>query len=279
VSTFAKVVGYAAGLIAVFTGFSYFGIPQVVPEPPPVEEPVSASLTTAEFTALGGRIYARTCELCHSGLGDRAPKLDNVGSVWRERLADPRYRGTAKNLEEYLRESMTKPSAYVVQGFGKPGTNDGESPMPDASGGAIGLRPVEIDAVIAYLQSGAGAKVTVSPRAAPANVKEQSAAEPEKAPDALSALAKYQCNVCHKLPGMPDAGAAGALGPDLRGLAKTAAARVAGTDARSFIRASIIDPDRAITPGFASGIMPRDFAERMRVVELEMIVEYLAQER
>src|SRR3990172_11078220 len=122
-------------------------------------------MMTAEFVAVGSRIYARTCVLCHSGLGDRAPKLDAIATVWRERTGDPRYRGAAKTLEAYLRESMVEPSAYVVKGFGKPGTGDTESPMPEATKGAIALSPSEIDAVIAYLQSTAGTKVTVAPRA------------------------------------------------------------------------------------------------------------------
>ena len=119
-----RVGGFAMALIGLFTVFSYYGIPQLVPEPPPAEERVSGAATIEEFVAVGARIYARVCVLCHSGLGDRAPKLVSIATVWNERIRDPRYRGKAKTLEEYVRESMLDPSAYVVKGFGKPGTDD-----------------------------------------------------------------------------------------------------------------------------------------------------------
>ena len=78
-----------------------------------------------------------SCTLCHNKMG-RAPMLSEIGKNAPERLKDPRYKGTAKNLEEYIYESETKPSAYVVAGFGKSGTNDTESPMPVTTGGASG---------------------------------------------------------------------------------------------------------------------------------------------
>jgi cytochrome c5 len=280
-STLARVSAYTLSLIGLFTGFSYFGIPQVVPEPPPKATYIGASMTIDEFTALGASIYERTCVLCHSGLGDRAPKLDRIGSLWRERVNDPRYRGKAMTLEAYLRESMVDPSIYVVQGFGRPGTADTESPMPDVSKGAIRLSAAEIDAVIAYLQSMAGEKVSVSPSAPqPAASSEQppKTAEAANASDAVSALTKYQCNLCHQLPGIAGAEETPAIGPDLRALAETAATRAPGQDASSFIRQSILAPDAVVAQGFAAGVMPADFGQRMRAAELEMIVDYLAKE-
>ncbi|OGA47328.1 MAG: hypothetical protein A3G24_09920 [Betaproteobacteria bacterium RIFCSPLOWO2_12_FULL_62_13] len=280
-STLARVSGYALALIGMFTGYSYFGIPQVVPEPPPKQTHIDASMTIDEFTALGASIYERTCALCHSGLGDRAPKLDRIGSLWRERVNDPRYRGKATTLEAYLRESMVDPSVYVVQGFGKPGAADTESPMPDVSKGAIGLSAAEIDAVIAYLQSMAGEKVSVSPRAAKPGVAgkhAEAAGGAGSAPDAVAALTRYQCNVCHRLPGIAGAEGTPALGPDLRTMAKTANTRAPGLDASSFIRQSILAPDAVIAQGFTPGVMPGDFGQRMRAAELEMIVDYLAKE-
>lgn len=278
-STLARVSAYTLSLIGLFTGFSYFGIPQVVPEPPPKPTYIGASMTLDEFTALGASIYERTCDLCHSGLGDRAPKLDRIGSLWRQRVNDPRYRGKATTLEAYLRESMVNPSAYVVQGFGKPGTADTESPMPDVSRGAIRLSAAEIDAVIAYLQSMAGEEVSISPSARqPGASSEQRDAKTDNATNAVSALAKYQCNLCHQLPGIAGAEQAVAIGPDLRALAKTAATRAPGQDASSFIRESILAPDAVVAQGFAPGVMPADFGQRMRAAELEMIVDYLARE-
>lgn len=278
----ARVGGYAVGLIGLFTAFSYYGVPQLVPEPPPAEAQVTGQLSTEQFIAAGARIFSRACLLCHSGVGDRAPKLDSVGMVWRERISDPGYRGRAKTLEEYLRESMLEPSAYVVNGFGKPGTSDTESPMPDASKGAVALNASEIDAVIAYLQSTAGAAVTVASRpdmAAGAKQREPEHPSPAKAPDAVSALRKFQCDVCHHLPRLPLEEPAQRPGPDLREVWRTAGRRVPGLDAKAFIAESILFPNKTIADGFEKGLMPDDYGDRMLLVEFHMIVEYLTAER
>jgi len=278
---FFRVGAYAVGLIGLFSAFSYFGIPQLVPEPPPVEEQVSSAMTTEEFVAVGARIYARVCVLCHSGLGDRAPKLDAVAAAWRDRIGDPRYRGSATTLEAYLRESMIEPSAYVVKGFGRPGTGDSESPMPEATKGALALNPGEIDAVIAYLQSAAGAQVTVVPRAGLAAGADRPTAEPsigEKAPDVVAALQKFQCNTCHRLPGLATEEEAQPPGPDLREIWRTAAKRVAGMNARDFLTESILFPNKVVAKNFESGLMPEGYGDRMLVAELLMIVDHLARE-
>ena len=277
-----RVGAYAVGLIGLFSAFSYYGIPQLDPEPPPIEERVTGTMTTEEFIAVGARIYARACVLCHSGLGDRAPKLDAVATVWRERIGDPRYRGSAATLEAYLRESMIEPSAYVVKGFGKPGTGDSESPMPEATKGALALSPGEIAAVIAYLQSAAGAEVTVTPQAglaAGAERPKTEVAAGEKAPDAVTALQKFQCNACHRLPGLAVEEDAQLPGPDLREIWKTAANRVTGVNAGDFLTESILFPNKVVAKDFEPGLMPEDYGDRMLVAELRMIVEYLTKER
>lgn len=281
-SGFLGVGTYAVGLIGLFTAFSYYGIPQLVPEPPPAEERITGAMTAEELVAMGSRIYARACVLCHSGVGDRAPKLDAIGTVWRERTSDARYRGAARTLEDYLRESMIEPSAYVVSGFGKPGTNDSESPMPAATKGAMTLSTNEINAVIGYLQSTAGAKVTVTLRPDPANRTEPSAPASSvaaKASDAVSALRKFQCDVCHALPGLPVEEGEQRPGPDLRGIWKTAGHRVNGMDAKGFISESILFPNKRLAQGFEPDLMPKDYGDQMLVAELQMIVDHLAQER
>ena len=153
--------------------------------------------------------------------------------------------------------------------------------MPVASKGALALSPSEIDAVIAYLQSAAGAKVTVAPGANPASRAEPPATEVavgEKAPDAVAAFQKFQCNMCHHLPGLAAEADAQLPGPDLREIRKTAANRVAGMEAKAFIVESILFPNRAVAKGFEPGLMPEDYGDRMLVVELQMIVDYLTGE-
>lgn len=263
---FLKVSVFSLLMVGGFWGFSNFGIPQIKPAPPPVEEKLDlGAMTMDQFIALGGKIFngKGTCTLCHNNLG-RAPMLNVIGKNAPERLKDARYKGTAKTVEEYIFESMTKPSAYVVAGFGKSGTNDTESPMPDVTSGGIGLNPAELAATIAYLQDSGGAEVTVTIPAMPAPGAEAPKAE-EAAPlkTAEEVIAKYGCGACHKV-----ADQAGEMGPNLT--------KIGATKNKDYIRQSILEPDAVIAKGFAGGMMPPTFGEQLKAKELEMLVNYLA---
>ncbi|MDE2118271.1 MAG: c-type cytochrome [Betaproteobacteria bacterium] len=263
---FLKVAAFSLVMVAGFWGFASFGIPQIKPAPPPVEEKVDlGAMTMDQFIALGGKIFngKGTCTLCHNKMG-RAPMLSDIGKNAPLRLKDPRYKGTAKTIEEYIFESMTKPSMYVVAGFGKSGTNDTESPMPDVTGGGIGLNPVEVKAVIAYLQDAGGAEVTVEIPAMPKAGAEAPKAE-EAAPlkTAQEVIAKFGCGACHKV-----AGQTGEIGPNLT--------KIGATKNKDYIRQSILDPDAVIAKGYPAGMMPKTFGEQMKAKELEMLVDYLA---
>jgi hypothetical protein len=62
------------------------------------------------------------CPVCHTipgiqgGNGRVGPKLV-LGTTGPQRLADPRYRGEAKTVREYVIESVINPGAYVVAGY------------------------------------------------------------------------------------------------------------------------------------------------------------------
>ena len=131
----------------------------------------------------------------------------------------------------------------------------------------VGLVTRDQEAVIAYLQAKDGNEVTVSlpsPEAAAetAAVAPAAAGAPAPAATADEALAKYACTGCHALdsndplvgPGLLDVGARLSTGE---------------------IRQSIIDPNAVVSEGFPPA-MPADFADKMTVRELEMIVERLA---
>ena len=262
---FLKVSIFSLLMVGAFWAFSNFGIPQIKPEPPPVEEKLDlGAMTMDQFVALGGKIYngKGTCTLCHNAMG-RAPMLDKIGTVSAERLKDPRYKGAAKTVEEYLHESLVKPSAFVVSGFGKSGTNDTESPMPDVTGGGIGLNEAELASVIAYLQDSGGAEVTVTIPAMPAAGAEAAKAEeaPLKTPQEV--IAKYTCGACHIV-----AGQTGALGPDLT--------KIGAKKSKEYLRQAILDPEAVIAKGFTGGMMPNTYGEQMKAKELEMLVNYLA---
>jgi len=163
------------------------------------------------------------------------------------------------------------PSAFVVAGYGKTGTNDSVSPMPAVDKGSIGLSDVEIGAVIAYLQSIAGVDITVPLPTGEAPADEGGDGEEVKpAANAKEAFDKFGCSACHMHP-LIDEG--GDIGPNLGKVGATAGSRVIGLTAEQFIAQSIIKPNAVIAEGFDADTMPDDFAESMTVSELNMLVD------
>jgi cytochrome c oxidase subunit 2 len=266
-SALIKAVGFSVCMTFLFASVTYV-LPQVKGEAPEEEEVALGELTMDDFVAMGEKIYRGkgTCTLCHNNLG-RAPDMltYDVQSVALERLEDGRYESGATDAEAYLRESMVDPSAYVVAGFGKKGSNDSESPMPAVDQPPIQLSAVEIDAIIAFLQRKDGNEVTValpSADAAPAAEDETTGAPPALAQNAEQAIAKFGCAACHAI-----LDSESPVGPNLRDVGKRLdAAR---------IRSSIIDPKAEIAEGFPP-IMPE--FPNMALAELELVVEYLAQQ-
>ncbi|MBI3916487.1 MAG: c-type cytochrome [Betaproteobacteria bacterium] len=268
-SHFLKVVAFSLLVIAFFTGFSFFGVPQIEPAPPPKEEAVErGAMTIEQFVALGKKIFdgKGACTLCHNPVGGRAPALERAGIAAVERMKDARYRGAAKSVEEYLYESLVKPSAYVVAGFGKAGTNDTESPMPDASAGSIRLSEAELRAVVAYLQDLSGVEVTVRiPTDAGATAKAQDKpAQRAPAKNAEELIAQFACTACHKI----GAQAGGPIGPDL--------SRIGASRDAAYLRRAILEPNADVPKGFAPGVMPATYGEQLYARELEVLVAYLA---
>lgn len=265
---FLKVVVFSLVVVAFFGLYSNYGVPGIEPAPPPVEEKLDlGEMTMEQFVALGERIVngKGTCMLCHNAVGGRAPLLEKLAAAIEPRLADPRYQGEAEDLESYLYESLVEPSAFVVAGFGKKGTGDAESPMPDVSAGSIRLSAAEIKAVMAYLQESNGVEVTVEiPTDVPEEAEGEGEGEPRKPyPTPEDAIAELACGACHKI-----AGEEGDAGPDLT--------TVGARRDRDFLRRSILDPNADIAKGFEKDQMPPDYGTQMYAQELEMLVEYLA---
>ncbi len=263
--TFAKTTLFSVAVILFYTFFAR-SLPQLVNKPPETEVDVS-SMTTEEFIALGKTIFTNEdlCWLCHGTGGKRAPIIENLQVKYKERISDPRYKGKAKTAEEYIRESMLTPSMYVVEGYGKKGTDDTVSPMPPADKPPLSLGPVQFEAVIAFLETKDGGPLTVGiPKGDLAggekgNEKAAVAKTPEEA------IRKYGCGKCHRVldfEGEPDE-------PDLTD--------VGARMNEAYIRRSILDPNAELAKGFEDqeDVMPKSFGRRMTVTEYEMIVEFL----
>ncbi|MDT8281551.1 MAG: cytochrome C, partial [Gammaproteobacteria bacterium] len=200
-----KVLGFSIGLTLLFTLVANT-LPQVEGEAPVDEKVDLGALTMESFVALGESLFSGkgTCTLCHNDMG-RAPDILklNMVEMAADHLQDARYKGAATDAGQYLHESMVDPGNYVVQGFGKKGSNDTESPMPAIDKAPIQLSPVEIDAIIAFLQAKDGNPVTVAlpsaDTAAVTAVQAEAPTAPAVAATAAEALAKYSCTACHAL--------------------------------------------------------------------------------
>ena len=263
---FFKTMGFSVVVLLLFAGFANI-LPQVQSDPPVEEETSTDGMDMAGMVAYGERLFMGkgTCTLCHNDLG-RAPDLleMNLGVAFAERLADPRYEGV-DDAETYLRESLVEPSAYVVAGFGKKGTNDTVSPMPIVNAPPIELNEVEVNAVIAFLQDRAGLDPSVPlPSAEEAVIEEEpeelELAEPET--DALVILDNVYCAGCHDLEGSE-----ADIGPNLNDI---------GTRmTQGEIIEAILYPNAIIAGGYEADYMPEDFGEQMHTMELMVLVDYL----
>lgn len=265
-----KTAGFSLALILVFTSVMYL-LPQMVEKAPVESELDLSTMTMDSFVAVGEGLYQGrgNCALCHNALG-RAPDLLvlNAVQIAEQRLSDSRYQGTAKDAEGYLRESMLDPGIYVVKGFGKKGTQDTVSPMPAIDKAPTELSLPEIDAIVAFLQAKDGNPVTVAlPEQAPAAEVasvEVDPVEPVVSADPEHALDKFGCRACHSISGTEST-----VGPGLNdvGIRQT----------KDEIRQAIVSPNAEIADGYPP-IMP-DMSERMTVKELEMLVQFLSEQR
>ncbi len=276
---FIKVMVFNFVLLVSYAGFSNFAIPKIIPEAPPKEAVISGDMTMDDFIALGSKIFLGkgTCTLCHKKVGGRAPLLNvpgGVGARAPKRIKEDRYKGKATSGEGYIRESMMEPSAYVVKGFGKRGTNDTVSPMPVINKGSIGLNDAEITAVISYLQSISGVEVTTSVPSGDVPIAEEEAPAIASAATAEEAITKHGCGTCHLV-----LAEEGEVGPPLKNVGSIAGTRVEGLSAEDYIRQSIMTPNAFIVPDFEPDMMPPDFIEKMTVKELEMIIAFLVESK
>lgn len=100
-----------------------------------------------------------------------------------------------------------------------------------------------------------------------------SAAEPGNAPNEQVQLGErlfiQNCAACHAT-----APETIIVGPSLAGLPASAAARVAGQDAYTYIEASILEPDAYINAGFKD-IMPKTFGKTLTGEEVDALIAYL----
>ncbi|HIE43146.1 MAG TPA: cytochrome C [Nitrospinaceae bacterium] len=225
-----------------------------------------------------------------SGIVKGAP--DQIPEEYRREGAGGHDSMTA---EDYIRESVMCPSCYVVKGFGKAG--DKVSPMPVITKPPISLSPIEVNAVIAYLQSynepGDYSKVTVplpSADEGPTETAEDEGDAPifvtgaEPIGEMINTLG---CPLCHTIPGIE--GAEGELGPKLHEKVnapkriKDPRYKGKAKNTKEYVRESILNPNAYIVMNeeenelFPEGLMPQDFKNKLSVDAIDKLVDFISQ--
>jgi nitric oxide reductase subunit C len=105
--------------------------------------------------ALGQALFrsvAPACNACHSiapGVNMAGPTLAGIATRAEQSLRSPEFKGKAKDVAGYIRESIVEPSAHLVPGAMY--SANGVSFMPNTYGTA--LQPEQIDQLVAYLMS------------------------------------------------------------------------------------------------------------------------------
>ena len=330
-----KIGGF---MFLVAAGLSGYGnwLPQVEGGFPPKEEKLQYEAMTAQqladegekiiFGGIGknkeqGAVGKGQCPLCHAFhagmLGERAPNLIGlIDRAGKERLDDPKYSkgkpaareyeqkesfpgsGTAENGQEYIAESHSCPSCYVVVGYGVKGTNDKSSPMPAIHKPPISLSLPELAAVDTWLYVREGRDAPTYDEIIKSYEKfipetERPKQQEDKPAGAGGSLlvdgtepidvifSKATCAMCHTIPGIP--GAVGKQGPLLEegtnapNRIKDPAYKGTAHNTQEYIMESIVAPSTYVVKGFPDNLMPKEFGVKLSAGALKKIVDYLSQ--
>ncbi len=252
---FLNVLLYSLLLLA---GFAYLGhaVTRVSGGAVRVVEGVGPEAGESIFWGKG------KCHTCHAvgdrgsairgpNQGDKGPLGLPIGSRAEERAKERSAKtGKAYTATDYLLESLAHPGAYVVEGF--------KDEMPVAYRPPVSLKPEEIKAVIAYLQSLGGegdpGSVERSPFwkeivAGAAQAVAEKPFEPYLKGDPEMGREIFfgrtgGCSKCHTV-----AGKGGDVGPELTA--------VAGTRSAHFLVESVLDPSAKVASGFEKTIVVR----------------------
>ena len=219
--------------------------PTPTPEPPlpgPTREPTAPGPATplatqppppprtpgqAIFTGEGGCTACHTVDSIPEARGVIGPNLTTVADLAGQRIS-------GLSAEEYLRQSIQEPSAFVVEGF-----------APVMAVPATVQQSPKIDQLVEFL-------LTLT-TAGPTTPAEQPPLATNGGGDVSLGRTVFTseggCIACHTVDSIPEA--RGAIGPDLTHVASGAAQRVPGLSAEEYIRQSIAEPSAFVVEGFA----------------------------
>ena len=134
--------------LAVQAGVDVRAVPQVAPTAVQSQPAAATTAVDAALYAQGKQVYlSQYCGVCHTlaaaGTGGMfGPAHDSLGRHANQRIADPRYQGSATTAEDYIRESIVDPSIFIAAGAGP-----GHQAMPSFAH----LPSADIDAMVYFL--------------------------------------------------------------------------------------------------------------------------------
>lgn len=240
-----KLVSFSLGII-----WCYAFIAGLVPD----TSTASGTVTTLDWedpdavAEIGLAIFngKGQCAACHtldtSAPKGRCPDLTDIGINAANRVP-----GT--DAKTYLIESLYEPSKYLVPGYGKI--------MPEVWKNPIALTKLEIEAVIAFLQS-QGSEIDPTPFIEPIDrgdigpTAEELAplltGDPEKGKEVFIAAA---CISCHVVQGLENP-KAGEVSEDFEVVTAPELTEIAALNSSRYIEESILKPNAEIVPGYGA---------------------------
>ena len=120
---------------------------------------------------------------------------------------------------------------------------------------------------------GAAAVGTTAAVSATASAPAAGAAQAARPPHQL--YTDMGCGGCHKIDQDQTPDNQGQPGPNQGNLYQTAATRVPGEDAETYVYNSITNPSAFVVPGYVDGIMPKNFKDRMSEEEIRSLVKWV----
>ncbi len=232
-----KLMRVATFALAVIWSYALLGnlIPQSTSGPAVAVGDIERS--PEAFVEAGKSIFygSGKCSTCHvigaSATTPRCPDLSDIGITGGGRKE-------GMSTRAYLVEALYQPEAYLVKGYG--------NIMPPVWKPPIALSPLEIETLVAFLQS-QGGEPDVTAIVPPIDIASAAAAVPEKGPQGdpeagrLVFVEELQCDKCHRI------GAAEVeleVGPDLT--------EIGALNTLDYMEESILDPNAKIVQGYGS---------------------------
>ena len=235
----------------------------------------------------GAELYMNNCASCHGidgkGATGVAPALHSR-YFFQQRLTDVGFTGT---LRDYVRLTVAagRPSIKKSQWvqmmptwssrFGGPMRDDQVEHVTNFvlnwEGDAITQGPPENPDPWQHFEN--SPFVAVDGIAAPVEdtATTDIPAEPRLPQDLFISMA---CASCHNINEVQSEANRGPIAPHLGGLYEVAATRVAGEDATTYVKTSIVNPTAFVAEAYAP-LMPADFTAKMSEEEIDALVAWI----